>query len=80
MRTDKYHISTWGKFAPHVPVDQEGYVVYHVSPRYQQATTQQLEAWLTSRLAAVRAAAATELAQRKLSAWRRGSSQRTEAA
>jgi hypothetical protein len=72
MKTRSYHVSNFGSFRPAASADTDGYVTYHDSPRYRDATDDQLEAWLDSRVAAVRNAAATEIAERKLNEWRAG--------
>lgn len=70
MNTKCYHISNFGSFAPEVEADANGYVTYHESERYAKASNAQLREWLGSRIKAVRNAAATEIAQRKLNQWR----------
>lgn len=71
MKTQKYHTSNLGKFAPTEHSDRQGYVTYHDSPRYTNASNEQLQEWLESRSALVRAAAATEIAERDIAAWRK---------
>lgn len=70
MATATYHVTTFGSFAPRHIADRTGFVRYHVSPRYAAATAAKLEQWASSRSAPVRNAAITELAQRRLNAWR----------
>ena len=71
MKTKSYHISNLGSYAPRAAVaDPEGYVTYHDSARYAEASDEQLDAWAESRNAAVRNAALTEQAERRLKQWR----------
>ena len=70
MKTKSYHVSNFGKFAPAIS-SNDGYVVYHDSPRYGAATDEQLEAWTESRNKAVRNAALTEQAERRLGEWQK---------
>ena len=69
MKTKSYHVSNLGSFAPSGLADNQGYVMYHVSPRYGRATDEQLATWADSRSAVVRAAAITEQAERELAEW-----------
>lgn len=71
MRTKTYHISNLGSFAPGGLADSSGFVTYHDSERYGKATDAQLEEWSESSRAAVRAAALTEQAERRLEQWRK---------
>jgi len=71
MRVKKYHATNLGSFAPTEIADVEGYVTYHDSHRYADATEEQLAEWAASRLTAVRAAAVTEQAERCLAEWQR---------
>ena len=50
-----------GKFGGGIP-NRDGYVTYHVSPRYAKASEAQLAEWAESRMAPVRSAALTEQA------------------
>lgn len=70
MKTRTYHITTLGSFAPHGCAGNDGYVIYHDSPRYAKATEEQLATWRESRNKAVRNAALTEIASRNLQVWR----------
>lgn len=70
MRTKSYHKSNLGSFAPSISTN-DGYIVYHDSPRYGTASEEQLEAWAESRLRAVSNAARTEQAERALNEWRK---------
>ena len=71
MKTRSFHISNFGSFAPAVTTDTEGYVTIHDSPRYGAASDEQLESWSSNgRTEAVRNAAATEIAERRLNEWR----------
>ncbi len=73
MNTTKYHASNLGRYAPSEYADVEGYITIHDSPRYGRMTEAELAAMLASAgLRAVRAAAATELAERALGRWQRG--------
>jgi hypothetical protein len=73
VKTKSYHVSNFGSFRPAAVTDTEGYVTYHDSPRYAAATDDQLTEWAeTGRTLAVRNAAATEIAERKLNEWRKG--------
>lgn len=72
MKTATYHVSNYGSFRPDATTDTDGYVTYHDSPRYAKATNEQLREWLDSRNEAVRNAAATEIASRKLQKWQEG--------
>jgi hypothetical protein len=65
MKTLSYHASSFGSFAIGT-----GFITIHDSPRYRSASDDQLREWTRARLKAVRMAAQTELAQRKVSAWR----------
>jgi len=69
VKTHITHVSNFGSFRPAIRADFQGYITYHASPRYALADESQLEEWLESRLSAVRAAAAIELANRKIAAW-----------
>jgi hypothetical protein len=70
MKTKSYHKSNLGSFAPAISTN-DGYIVYHDSPRYGKATEEQLEAWAESRIKAVSNAARTEQAERALNEWRK---------
>ena len=70
MKTREIHTTTLGRFAPVHASDSSGHITFHDSPRYGRATAAQLELWADSRLAAVRAAAEIELAERRVAAWR----------
>lgn len=70
MKTRTYHITNLGSFAPRGCAGQDGYVIYHDSPRYAKATEGQLATWRESRSKAVRNAALTEIAERSLQVWR----------
>ncbi len=70
MKIKSYHITNLGSFSPRgVTVDSQGYVTYHAAARYSTATSDQLSDWSQSRIRAVRNAALTEIAERKLSQW-----------
>jgi len=71
MKTKSYHKSNLGSFAPSISTN-DGYIVYHDSPRYGKASEEQLEAWAESRIKAVSNAALTEQAERALSQWQKG--------
>jgi hypothetical protein len=73
MKTRSYHISNLGSYAPSHIADNNGYVTYHDSDRYGKATDEQLEEWAESRTTAVRNAAITEQAERKLAEWQTNS-------
>lgn len=71
MNTNTTHISNFGSFAPRgASIDREGYIHYHDSDRYAEASDTQLEQWLALGSAIVRNAAAIEMAERALNAWR----------
>ena len=71
MKTKSYHYTALGSYTPaEATRDSQGYITYHVSPRYAKATTEQLEKWSESRTTAVRNAAVTEIAERALAVWR----------
>jgi len=70
MKTRTYHISTLGRFAPRGCAGQDGYVIYHDSPRYKTATVDRLLFWVESKAKPVRNAAKTEIAERALNIWR----------
>lgn len=70
MKIKSYHVSNLGSFAPRECAGNDGYVVYHDSPRYRTATEEQLASWSESRIKPVRNAAKTEIAERALSEWR----------
>jgi len=72
MKTKSYHISNFGSFAPAGATARDGYVTYHDSDRYGSATEAQLDAWSESRNVAVRNAALTEKAERRLAKWQKG--------
>lgn len=73
MKTATYHVSNFGSFLGRVEADTEGYVSYHDSKRYKNASDEQLEDWQENgRTLAVRNAAATEIAERRLNEWRNG--------
>jgi len=72
MKTASYHVSNFGNMVT-LPVtsDSEGYVTYHVSPRYAAADNAQLHDWNEhGRTEAVRNAAGTEIGGRGLQKWR----------
>lgn len=71
MTTATYHISNLGSYAPAGIAAFDGYVIYHKSVRYARASDEQLAAWTESRIKAVRNAAVTEQAERKLAKWQR---------
>ena len=71
MKTKTYHVTNLGSFAPTGLADNEGYVRYHVSPRYGKATDSQLADWADSRSIAVRNAAITEQCERRLADWQK---------
>jgi hypothetical protein len=72
MKTRTYHISNLGSFSPACPSDGQGYITVHDSPRYASASEGQLRDWSeNSRYAAIRVAAATEIAERALEEWRK---------
>jgi hypothetical protein len=69
MNTRSYHISNLGSYAPR-GIDTNGYVTYHVSRQYSKASDEQLAEWAAeSRIKAVRNAAITEQAERRLAKW-----------
>jgi hypothetical protein len=70
MKAVTYHISNFGRFAPTGVVIDDGYVTMHDSPRYAQADGSLLEHWACSKLIKVRNAACTEIANRRVQAWR----------
>lgn len=70
MKTKAYHITNLGAFAPHGCAGRDGYVTYHDSPRYADATDAQLEQWVHKGRKAVRNAALTEIAERQIEQWR----------
>jgi len=71
MKTKSYHHTALGSYAPSAATrDSQGYITYHSSPRYGKATAEQLDEWSRSRIAAVKNAAETEIANRALAAWR----------
>jgi hypothetical protein len=72
MKTRSYHISNLGSYAPYHIADNNGYVTYHDSDRYVTASDEQLAEWAESRTKAVRNAAITEQAERKLGEWQKG--------
>lgn len=71
MKTKSYHISNLGSFAPSSATVENGYVTYHDSPRYRNATEDQLNEWSGVRTKAVRNAAVTEIAERALRVWQK---------
>lgn len=73
MRIAQYHVSNLGRFAGDARqyADAEGYVRIHDSSRYEAASMDQLYSWLDSRNRLVQAAAATELAGRRIIKWQR---------
>ena len=66
-----FHKSNLGKFAPHRIADDNGYITIHGSARYAIATAADLQNWETSRFTPIRNAAIVEIADRKLSAWKK---------
>lgn len=60
-----------GSYGAYLPTDNQGYVTIHDSPRYADATEEQLAEWVESRTKAVKAAALTEQAERGLKDWQR---------
>ena len=74
MKSRRYHVSVFGRIFPQgVSVDGDGYVYYHDSSRYGEASKEQLSKWCASRYILVRNAALTELADRRVSEWRASS-------
>ena len=70
MYTASFHISNFGMFSRGFSTDDGGFVRYHVSDRYDQATADQLKIWTRSRSKAVRNAAWAEINQRRINKWR----------
>jgi len=71
MKTKSYHHSNLGSYAPSGATrDSQGYITYHVSPRYASASQEQLDTWSEGKNTAVRNAALTEIAERALKIWR----------
>ena len=70
MKYKIYHISNFGSFAPQGVSEENGYVKYHDSPRYDNANFEQLNDWAESRISLVRNAALTEIAERNVQSWR----------
>lgn len=67
MTTATYHKSNLGSYAPAgLLADMAGFVTYHKAARYAQATDEQLAKWACCRIKAVRNAALTEQAERRL--------------
>ena len=71
MKTKSFHHSNMGSYAP-ACADRGGYITIHDSPRYGRASAEKLAAWADSRVALVRNAAMTELAERGLRKWQEG--------
>lgn len=72
--TKQYHISNFGSFSGMVSgfANREGYVKYDASKRYAAMSSEQLNSLCEDgRTKAIRAAAATELAERAVSEWRK---------
>ena len=71
MKTTTTHISNFGAFVPGCPADQDGYIRYHVSKKYDRMTTSQLQtiAEDQTQLQAIRNASAIALAQDELAEW-----------
>jgi hypothetical protein len=57
-----------GRYAEVLPVDGDGNVTVHDSPRYRHASDHELGRWAWDPCEAVRAAAKAELASRRLAA------------
>ena len=70
MKTMSFHHSNFGSFSPTAYADNMGFITIHDSTRYGRATMSQLLEWENSRMKVVRAAAATEIAERALQDWR----------
>ena len=70
MKTAACHYSNFGVFGQSLPRCMNGYVTFHNSPRYAEASTHQLIEWEKSRLRLVRVAAKVEIASRQLQDWR----------
>jgi hypothetical protein len=71
MKTITYHVSVFGNFTPiGLDVTVGGYVAIHDSPRYAEAGKSLLEHWACSKFPKVRNAARTEIANRRVQAWR----------
>lgn len=71
MKTITYHVSVFGNFTPiGLDVTVGGYVIIHDSPRYAEADKSKLEHWACSKFPKVRNAARTEIANRRVQAWR----------
>lgn len=66
MKTRTYHISNLGQYGAAIDTDASGYVTAHDSSRYKAATIEQLNEYRNSRIACVRAAAETEIAERQI--------------
>lgn len=69
MTIAKCHISNFGSFGGGLPADFCGYVTYHKSARYSNASEDQLGEWSSSRYQAVRNAVEIERAERALARW-----------
>lgn len=69
-KTNSYHVSNLGKFAPREIADKDGFVLYHDSPEYERMDLAELIKASTHRVKIIRNAAITEIATRKLQAWR----------
>jgi predicted NBD/HSP70 family sugar kinase len=70
MKKRSFHHTNMGAYAPTAYADTDGYITIHASERYAKASDAQLQTWLDSRVKYIRAAAATEIAERKLQQWR----------
>ena len=78
MKTKSYHYTMLGSYTPAAATrDSQGYITYHDSPRYAQATAEQIDEWSESSNTAVRNAAVTEIAERALKVWQSATTQKT---
>jgi hypothetical protein len=69
MKTKKIHASVFGWFAPTHLEDEEGYIVFHDSPRYAKATDESLERWALRKNVIIRNAAEVEQRSRLMAEW-----------
>lgn len=69
MKTKKTHVNNFGKFCPQCAADTEGFITYHDSDRYSEASEEQLVIYGESGSPLVRRAVAVERACRDLAEW-----------
>ena len=69
MKISYTHYKNFGSYAPKCPADRDGFIAYHKSLQYQDASDAQLIAWSDSNSQLVRNAVEIENSNRKVLAF-----------